>query len=172
MKIIGLEEMISRVIRDRREVVVSVPDYGFFAEFEPKIFGEMCAVKSAMTRLYRSSDEPGKVEYLGYFSIPDSISAENLINIVRFSWVRLFVCSSSIVFLENIPAVIQKSICRLDELDKDVLLAASSMSGFKWMALRDGDEGDAYYYLFEGSVPDPGSTAGSGSNGTYLTRTG
>jgi len=149
MKIIGLEEILSRVIRDRRDVAVSVPDYSFFAGFESEIFGEICAGSPILTRHYPSSDELGKIECLGYFSIPDSISGENLSDIVRFSWVRLFVCSSSKVFFEQIPPAIQKAVCQLDELDEDVLLAASSMSGFRWMALRDGDEGDAYYYLFE-----------------------
>jgi len=149
MKIIGLEEMLSRVIRDRADVVVSVPEYNFFSGFEPEIFGEICADSPILTHHCPSVDEPGKIMSLGYFSIPSSISGKNLSDIVRFSWVRLFVCSSSRIFFEQMPPTIQKAVCQLDELDEDVLLVASSMSSFKWLALRDGDEGDAYYYLFE-----------------------
>ncbi len=63
--------------------------------------------------------------------------------------VRLFVCAPSDEFFKTIPVGVHEAIFnRGMELDEAFILTASLLRGFDWMALRDGDEGDAFYYLF------------------------
>lgn len=138
------------MLKSRKNLVISVPDYKFLSEWEPGIFMKVCSTEPIDPFLHIEDPSSGELVEAAYFRIPPDVASETIDSLSRFMSVRLFVCEPQQDFFEKIPSVIQQAIVRhSDEFDEDVILAASSMSGFKWMALRDGDEGDAYYYLFE-----------------------
>jgi hypothetical protein len=119
-------------------LVVSVPDYKFLSECIPEILGELCKATPIAPFFHPDEDRSNKeLVESAYFRISSSISARTVGALSRFMSVRLFVCDPMQDFFEKIPSVVQQAIVRhSDEFDEDVILAASSMSGFKWMALR------------------------------------
>jgi hypothetical protein len=138
------------VTSSRACIFISVPDYKFLSEWMPDLFGDVCKAAPVAPRLHLADESTGELVEAAYFRILPAISDVTVERLSRFMSVRLFVCEPEQDFFEKIPSVVQQAIVSRDiEFDEDVILAASSMSGFKWMALRDGDEGDAYYYLFE-----------------------
>jgi hypothetical protein len=138
------------VINSRECIFISVPDYKFLSEWMPDLFGNVCKTNPVAPRLHIADESTGELVEAAYFRILPAISDVTVERLLRFMSIRLFVCEPQQGFFEKIPSVVQQAIVSRDiEFDEDVVLAASSMSGFKWMALRDGDEGDAYYYLFE-----------------------
>ncbi|WP_313920330.1 hypothetical protein [Tahibacter sp.] len=144
-------DIYSLMIDAGTNLVVSVPDYKFLSGWIPGLLGELCKATPIAPFLHPDEDRSNK-EHVesAYFRISPSISAITLESLSRFMSIRLFVCEPQQDFFEKMPSVVQQAIVSRDnEFDEDVILAASSMSGFKWMALRDGDDGDAYYYLFE-----------------------
>jgi hypothetical protein len=150
MKLIFLKEMICRFLDDRQNMVISVPDYKFLSEWESGLLGEVCKTTPIAPYLHVDDASTGELVEAAYFKIPGNVSDETMGNLARFMSVRLFVSSPREGFFDNIPPIVQEAVFyRGKELDAAILDAATSMSGFKWMALRDGDEGDAYYYLFE-----------------------
>lgn len=142
----------SRVLEAGERLVVCVPDYKFLSGWSPVTFSELCKQRPIHPFLYQEGGGSEEIAEAAYFGIPPGMTKETLESLAIYMSVRLFVCAPQQDFFEKMPSVVQQAIVRhSDEFDEDVILAASSMSGFNWMALRDGDEGDPYYYLFDAS---------------------
>jgi hypothetical protein len=150
MKASVVFDIESLVTNSRSSFFISIPDYKFLSGWMPDLFGDVCKTTPITPKLHVADESTGELAEAAYFRILPAISDVTVERLSRFMSVRLFVCEPEQGFFEKIPPVVQQAIVSRDaEFDEDVILAASSMSGFKWMALRDGDEGDAYYYLFE-----------------------
>lgn len=150
MKIISLDEMLSRLLPITGDVFVSVSDYEFLAGWEPEIFRELCGNNPIKTFSFVADESTGEIGKNGYFRLFEGISDAVVESIARFMSVRMFVKRPRQNFFEEVPPLVRNAVFhRGMELDKAVLSVAASLSNFDWMALRDGDEGDAYYYLFE-----------------------
>jgi hypothetical protein len=149
MRKIDLDEMLCCLLPAKDRVVVSVSDYMFLAGWEADIFGEICNEEPIASFPKLAENSADEVTLNGYFRLLAKTSDEVIERLARFMSVRLFVCSPRDGFFDDIPPLVRDAIFnRGTELSEAVISAASSLSGFDWMALRDGDEGDAFYYLF------------------------
>lgn len=152
MKIKSLEEFYDQAVCCREHLVISVADFEFQRGWEPLLFEGICS-EPVSRYSYVDDDSPIGVSELGFFKISPSASVETIINLIRHQSVCLLVCGAHLEFFESLPVQLTHAVCNpLNEITDDVLCAASTLSHFKWMAIKDGDVGDTYYHILEPST--------------------
>lgn len=147
MKRIQWSEFRPLLIRSRHVLGLTVTAWDFHAGFEPELYGDLAGCLIDEVRIEESSAPEG-YERLGYFSVPATISEEKLMSLATDVYVRMFISPAIPGALRQIPEKLQETIGSLGEFDEALLGQVCSIGEFDWLALRDGDAGDEYYYLF------------------------
>lgn len=126
---------------------ISLADWRFQSEWDGDIFNDIVIGKIfEIDRIVDNDDVDGAS--LGFFEIPEGVERGRLLTLLGHQATRLFVRADA-DFFEKIPMNLARAISApYNQLSERDIREFSSVVGYRSMLIRDGDEGDYFYYFF------------------------
>ena len=148
MKIIGYHEILSRLIAEKSRIIISIAAWDFHFDWQPDVFDGLglCLVYEVIVKKDEVIDEDTR---LGFFEVKNIDRLAALENIAHNLAIRLYVCNPDECFLHELSMSVFRELTARNELSESLITFFSTSKNYSWLALRDGDEGDAFYYFYD-----------------------
>ena len=148
MRIIGYDDILSKLMGEKSRIIVSIAAWDFHFDWEPDVFEGigLTLIYEVIVKRDEIIDEDTR---LGFFEVTSITRLGAMENIAQNLAIRLYVCDPDEHFVTGLSVGILRELAARNELSESLIDCFSKKIGCRWLALRDGDEGDAFYYFVE-----------------------